>query len=154
MPNLILLSLLPVTVISTEDDAEPALFTATHEYLPPSEVRTFSITRVLFFPISVMLALAITETSSFVHRISLVASLAWQASVSRSPFNRESGLEDIVTAGFSEDRSNREKFYNHKFFIGHENFQVHFVTSDIAVFCYLIFLGLLKIKLRDGDYRM
>ena len=105
MPNLILLSLLPVTVISTEDDAEPALFTATHEYLPPSEVRTFSITRVLFFPICVMLALAITETSSFVHRIPLVASLAWQASVSRSPFNgKERGPEDIVTVGFSEDR--------------------------------------------------
>ena len=105
MPNLILLSLLPVTVISMEDDTEPASFTAMHEYLPLSEVWTFSITRVLFFPICVMLALVFTETSSFVHRIFLVASLAWQASVSRLPFNgKESGLEDIVTVGFSEDR--------------------------------------------------
>ena len=45
------LSLLPVTVIWTKDDAEPALFTALQEYLPLSEVRTFSITRVLLFPV-------------------------------------------------------------------------------------------------------
>ena len=52
-----------------------------------------------------MQALSITETSSFVHRISLVASLAWQVSESYSPSNREGcGREDIVTVGFSEDR--------------------------------------------------
>ena len=52
-----------------------------------------------------MLALVFTGLPSFVHRTSLVASLAWQASVSRSPSNREdSGLEEIVTAGFAEDR--------------------------------------------------
>ena len=46
-----------------------------------------------------------TETSSFAHRISLVASLAWQVSESRSPSNREGyGFEDIVTLGFSEGR--------------------------------------------------
>ena len=93
-----------MTVILTEDDAEPALFTALQEYVPLSEIRTFSITRVLLFAVRTMLALVFTGTPSFVPRISLVASLAWQASVSRSPSNRESGLEDIATVGFSEDR--------------------------------------------------
>ena len=52
-----------------------------------------------------MLALVFSGTPSFVHRISLVASLAWQASISRSPSNREeSSFEDIVTVGFSRDR--------------------------------------------------
>ena len=52
-----------------------------------------------------MLALAVTETSSFVHRISLVASLAWQVSVSRSPsISERRGSEDNATVGFSEDR--------------------------------------------------
>ena len=52
-----------------------------------------------------MLALVFTGTPSFVHRISLVTSLAWQASVSRLPSNREeSGFEDVVTVGSSEDR--------------------------------------------------
>ena len=63
-----------------------------------------------------MRALAITETSSFVHRMSLVASLAWQVSESRSPSNREGcGFEDIFTVGFSEDIM-----------------QPSFVSSDIA----------------------
>ena len=94
-----------MTLISTEDDAEPALFIALQEYLPLSEVRTFSITRVLLFPIEEMLALVFTGTPSFVHRISLVALLAWQVSVSRSPSNRgECGFEDNVTVGFPEYR--------------------------------------------------
>ena len=94
-----------MTVISTEDDAEPALLIAMQEYLPLSEVRTFSITRVLLFPIGKMLALVFTGTSSFAQRISLVASLPWQVSESRSPSNREGcGFEDIVIVGFSKDR--------------------------------------------------
>ena len=107
-----------MTVISTEDDAEPALLTAMQEYVPLSEVRTFSITRVLLFPNGKMLALVFTGVSSFVHRISLVTSLAWQVSVSRSPSNGEGcGLEDIVTVGFSEE-SNGEKPYSYKFLFG------------------------------------
>ena len=107
-----------MTVISTEDDAEPALLTAMQEYLPLSEVRTFSITRVLLFPNGKMLALVFTGESSFVHRISLVASLAWQVSVSRSPSNGEGcGLADSVTVGFSEE-CNREKPYSYKFLFG------------------------------------
>ena len=63
-----------------------------------------------------MLALAITETSSFVHRIFSLASLAWQVSVSRSPSNREGCcFGDIVTVGFSENKCNREECYSHKF---------------------------------------
>ena len=51
------------------------------------------------------MALAVTGPSSFVHRISLVASLAWQVSESSSPSNREwCGFDEIVTVGFSEDR--------------------------------------------------
>ena len=62
-----------------------------------------------------MLALVFTGTPSFVHRIFLVASLAWQASISRSSSNREErGFEDIVTVGFSRE-CNREKCYSHKF---------------------------------------
>ena len=57
-----------------------------------------------------MLALVFTGTPCFVHRISLVASLAWQVSESRSPSNREGcGFEDIVTVGFSEDRMQPKK---------------------------------------------
>ena len=97
--------LLPVTVISIEEDAQPALLIAMQEYLPLSEVRTFSITRVLLVPNGKMLALAFTGIPFFVHRISLVASFAWQVSESRSPSNREGcGFEDIVIIGFSEDR--------------------------------------------------
>ena len=52
-----------------------------------------------------MLALAISETSSLVHRISLVASLAWQVSASRSPsISEEYGFEEIVANGFSEGK--------------------------------------------------
>ena len=48
---------------------------------------------------------AVTGPSFFVHRMSLVASLAWQVRESRSPSNREwCGVEDIVTIGFSEDK--------------------------------------------------
>ena len=94
-----------MTVTSTEDDAKPALLTAMQEYLPLSEVRTFSITRVLLVPIGKNLALAFTGIQFLVHCISLVASLAWQVSESRSPSNREGcGFEDIVTVGFSEGR--------------------------------------------------
>ena len=52
-----------------------------------------------------MLALAISETLSFVHFISLVASLATQVSASRSPSISEGcGFEDLVTVGgFSKD---------------------------------------------------
>ena len=94
-----------MTVTSTKDDAEPALLNAMQEYLPLSEVRTFSITRVLLVPSGKMLALAFTGIPFFVHRICLVASFAWQVSESRSPSNREGcGFEDIVIIGFSEDR--------------------------------------------------
>ena len=52
-----------------------------------------------------MLALEFTEISSFVHRISLVASLARQVSVSLSPSASEGcTFGDIVTVGFSEDK--------------------------------------------------
>ena len=44
-------SCMAVNKAGSEDDAEPALLTAMQEYLPLSEVRTFSITRVLLFPI-------------------------------------------------------------------------------------------------------
>ena len=94
-----------MTVTSTEDDAKPALLTAMQEYLPLSEVRTFSITRVLLVPIGKILALAFIGIPFFVHCISLVALLAWQVSESRSPSNRERcGFKDIVAVGFSEDR--------------------------------------------------
>ena len=47
-----------------------------------------------------MLALAMSETSSLVHCIFLVASLAWQVSVSRShSFSERCGSEDILTVG-------------------------------------------------------
>ena len=53
-------------------------------------------------PLCRMLALAISETSSLVHRISLVASLAWQVGASRSPsISKEYGFEEIVANGFS-----------------------------------------------------
>ena len=52
-----------------------------------------------------MLALAISETLSLVHRILLVASLAWQVSASRSPsISKEYGFEEIVATGFSEGK--------------------------------------------------
>ena len=54
-----------MTVISTEDDGQPALLIAMQEYLSLSEVRTFAITRVLLFPIRKMLALVFTGTSSY-----------------------------------------------------------------------------------------
>ena len=52
-----------------------------------------------------MLALAISETSSLVHFIFLVAPLARQVSASRSPSVSEGcGFEEIVTVGgFSRD---------------------------------------------------
>ena len=51
------------------------------------------------------MALVVTGPSSLVHRMSLVASLAWQVRESRSPSNREwCDVEDIVTVGFSEDK--------------------------------------------------
>ena len=57
------------------------------------------------FPIRLILALGLTATPSFVHRISLVASLAWQVSVSRLPSLSEGcGFGEIVTVGFSEDK--------------------------------------------------
>ena len=52
-----------------------------------------------------MLALAISETSSLVHCIFLVASLARQVSASRSPsFSKEYGFEEIVANGFPEGK--------------------------------------------------
>ena len=73
-----------------------------------------------------MFPLAIAETSSFVNRISLGASVAWQVSVSRSPsISEERGSEDIVTVVFFfgfcfffRIECNRDKCYSHKFFIG------------------------------------
>ena len=51
-----------------------------------------------------MLALAISETLSLVHRISLVASLASQVRASCSPsISKECG-EEIVATGFSEGK--------------------------------------------------
>ena len=51
-----------------------------------------------------MLALVFKGKSSFDHRISLLASLAWQVSVSRSPSTRDGcGFEDIVTVGSTDD---------------------------------------------------
>ena len=107
-----------MTLISTVVDAEPASWIASQEYLPLSEVRTFSITRVLLlFPFREILALAIPQLSSFVHRIFLVASSAWQVSVSRSPsISKEYGFEEII--GFSEDKMQSKKCYSQKFFIG------------------------------------
>ena len=45
------------------------------------------------------------ETSSLVHGISLLASLAWQVSASRSPsISKECGFEEIVANVFSEGK--------------------------------------------------
>ena len=52
-----------------------------------------------------MLALAISEIPSLVHRILLVASLAWQVRASRSPsISKKYGFEEIVANGFSEGK--------------------------------------------------
>ena len=56
-------------------------------------------------PLCRMLALAISEISSLVHRILLVASLAWQVRASRSPsISKKYGFEEIVANGFSEGK--------------------------------------------------